>query len=77
MNEQPSLGEIYEHYKGERYIVMGSALCAITLQKMVIYQTISTAQPSWWVISEQDFCSQAYWNGDLVPRFKHAPTKIL
>ncbi|MDX2001935.1 MAG: DUF1653 domain-containing protein [Chitinophagales bacterium] len=64
---------IYEHYKGKRYEVMGTALHSESLEPLVIYRSLYETQYPYgqlWVRPLAMFMETVLMNGDQVPRFK-------
>ena len=37
---EPICGEVYKHFKGQRYVVFGTALHSETKERMVVYQAM-------------------------------------
>lgn len=69
------VGELYEHYKGNRYRVLAVGLDSETHEKMVVYQGQYDSeefgnQPVW-VRSYDVFCETVTVGAVPVPRFKH------
>lgn len=73
--ELSSLGEsitpgIYEHYKKNRYKVMGVALHTETLEECVFYQALY-GEHRFWIRPIEMFCETVTLDsGEVVPRFK-------
>lgn len=60
---------LYEHYKGNRYKVLGIAKHSETLEKMVVYQA-QYGDHGIWVRPKDMFFEDVENNGEIVPRFK-------
>ena len=61
--------EIYEHYKGMKYQVIGIAKHSETLEEMVVYQALYGSNKIW-VRPLDMFFDKIILNGVLVDRFK-------
>lgn len=64
---------IYEHYKGKRYEVVGTAVHSETLEPMVIYKALYKGdfpEGTLWVRPMAMFKENVMVNGSLVPRFR-------
>lgn len=62
---------IYQHYKGQRYRVLGVVKHSETLEEMVYYECLY-ANPSgqFWVRPLAMFCGEVVVNGTSQPRFR-------
>lgn len=65
---------IYQHFKGNKYQVIGQAHHTETLEEMVIYQSLD-AKKELWVRPLKMFQEKVKVNDHLVPRFKFLSTK--
>lgn len=64
----------YQHYKGNKYIVLGTAKHSETLEDLVVYVTLYENELSaLWVRPAEMFLENVEVNGKLIPRF----TKIV
>lgn len=61
--------DIYEHYKGNRYKVIGIAKHSETLEEMVVYQAMYGDYGTW-VRPKDMFFEDVLVNGEIVPRFR-------
>lgn len=61
--------EIYEHYKGMKYQVIGIAKHSETLEEMVVYQALY-GDYGIWVRPKDMFFEKVEVNGEIVDRFK-------
>jgi len=60
---------VYEHYKGNKYQVLGVALHSETLEEMVIYKAVYGERLTW-VRPLKMFLETIEINGEKKPRFK-------
>ena len=60
---------IYEHYKGNRYELIGVANHSETLEKMVVYKALY-GENELWVRPASMWNETVEINGQTVPRFK-------
>ena len=60
----------YEHYKGKRYEVLGTALHTETLEPVVMYKPLYQTNVSFWVRPYEMFTDKAEHDGRLIPRFR-------
>lgn len=60
---------IYEHYKGNRYQVLGIALHSETLEEMVVYKALY-GEEKVWVRPAYMWDELVEKDGEKVPRFK-------
>lgn len=68
MNQKLKLG-IYEHYKGNKYQVIGIANHSETLEKLVVYRALY-GEYGLWVRPFEMFIENVKIDGNNVPRFK-------
>lgn len=62
---------IYEHYKGEKYRVLGVAKHSETLEDLVIYEALYDNKMSkLWARPAEMFTDEVEINGQKIPRFK-------
>ena len=61
---------VYEHFKGNKYEVIGVGLDTETEEAVVIYRPFDGSGVSYWVRPYKMFIEDAELNGNLVPRFK-------
>ena len=73
-DEQLSVPEIelgaYEHYKGNRYEVIGVGLHSETNEPVVIYRSINASKVPFWVRPYKMFIETVLIGGKKIPRFK-------
>lgn len=62
-------GSIYEHYKGNKYKVIGIASHSETLEKMVVYQALYGDEQIW-VRPASMWDEVVEVDGETKPRFK-------
>ncbi len=63
-------GAIYQHYKGEKYRVIGIAKHSETLEEFVIYEALYDHPVSkLWVRPVKLFVGEVEWEGKRVKRF--------
>ncbi len=71
---QMQAGDIYEHYKGKRYQIVGIARHSENLEEMVVYQALYECpgfdKNQLWVRPKAMFCENVVINGVRMPRFK-------
>lgn len=73
--EKVKLG-IYQHYKGNKYLVIGLAKHSETLEDLVVYVTLYENEMSKiWVRPVEMFLEDIEWEGNKVPRFKFVGVK--
>jgi len=60
---------IYEHYKGNRYEMIGIAKHSETLEEMVVYRALY-GERQVWVRPLIMFIEEVEVNGEKIPRFK-------
>lgn len=61
---------IYEHYKGMRYEVIGTALHSETLEPVVVYKPLYESKSEYWVRPYDMFIETIEKDGETFPRFK-------
>lgn len=70
---------IYEHYKGNRYKVIGMAHHSETLEELVVYRALYNSKEfgknAIWVRPAKMFLEQIEINGKTLPRFKKIDSK--
>lgn len=64
-----AIGDLYEHYKGQRYKIMGVARHSETLEELVIYQALY-GDSDIWVRPIGMFLENVNIDGLSRPRFK-------
>ena len=69
MENKLKLG-IYEHYKGNKYEVIGVAKHSETLEEMVVYKALY-GERGLWVRPLKMFLEEVEISGKKVPRFKY------
>lgn len=69
------IGGIYEHYKGNRYKVIGVAQHSETLEKLVVYQAMY-ANNNLWVRPYEMFCEKIIKEGKEVYRFRYTGDEL-
>jgi len=63
---------IYEHYKGQKYLVLGLAKDAETHKMFVIYVTLyENEEGALWVRPYEIFTGQVKVDGKMVARFRY------
>ena len=61
---------VYQHYKGNRYEVLGNAKHSETLEPMVVYRALY-GEHELWVRPQAMFAENVVYKGCLVPRFAY------
>lgn len=62
---------IYQHYKGNKYLVLATAKHSETLKKMVVYISLyENPESQVWVRPREMFAEKVEYKGKIVPRFK-------
>lgn len=75
MNE--ILPGIYEHYKGKKYLVIGTAAHSETLERLVVYVPLyDSPGPRLWVRPRTMFTETVERDGLVVPRFRYIGQEI-
>ena len=67
MKEEPRIG-IYEHYKGNRYEVIGVGKHSETLEELVVYRALY-GEGGLWIRPLKMFLEKVVVGGKEVPRF--------
>ena len=65
---------IYQHYKGNKYAVIGMAKHSETLEDLVVYKALYFGEHPFgtlWVRPANMFLEDVYVDGKAVPRFKY------
>ncbi|MDH5533543.1 MAG: DUF1653 domain-containing protein [Candidatus Pacebacteria bacterium] len=61
----------YQHYKGMKYLVLGTAKHSETLEELVVYVTLyENEESALWVRPKSMFLENVTIDGKEVPRFK-------
>jgi len=65
------VGAIYQHYKGEKYRVIGIAKHSETLEEFVVYEALyDNPESKLWARPVRLFMDEVEWEGKKVKRFK-------
>lgn len=68
---------IYEHYKGRKYLVLGTAAHSETLERLVVYVPLyDSPGPRLWVRPCAMFGETVLVEGAAVPRFRYLGQEI-
>ena len=68
---------IYEHYKGRKYLVIGTAAHSETLDRLVVYISLyDSPGPRLWVRPREMFAETVEIEGKVVPRFRYIGQEI-
>ena len=68
---------IYEHYKGRKYLVIGTAAHSETLERLVVYVPLyDSPGPRLWARPRAMFLETVEIDGKLVPRFCYLGQEI-
>jgi len=68
-------GEIYQHYKGPHYRVLGVVRHSETLEELVLYECLyENESGQFWVRPRAMFEGSVILNGAEVPRFRRVET---
>ena len=68
---------VYEHYKGRKYLVLGTAAHSETLERLVVYVPLyDSPGPRLWVRPRAMFAETVETNGLSVPRFRYIGQEI-
>ena len=68
---------IYEHYKGRKYLVIGTAAHSETLERLVVYVPLYVSPgPRLWVRPRVMFAETVEVEGASVPRFRYIGQEI-
>jgi len=72
--EEIEVGAIYQHYKGQEYIIVGLAHHSETLEEIVVYKALYNSpdfgENAIWVRPKVIFLEYVIINSEKVPRFK-------
>ncbi len=71
---------IYQHYKGNKYRVLGTALHSETLETLVVYQALYAGEHplnQLWVRPAAMFLETIEYKGNKRPRFTHCEHETL
>ncbi|WP_197466224.1 MULTISPECIES: DUF1653 domain-containing protein [unclassified Oleiphilus] len=60
---------VYQHYKGQRYEVLGLAHHSETEEELVVYRALY-GEHGLWVRPYRMFVEEVSINGELLPRFR-------
>lgn len=69
MGQTIQLG-VYEHYKGNRYRVLGVARHSETLEELVVYEALY-GDHGFWVRSAEMFLEEVEIDRKKIPRFRY------
>ena len=64
------MAEIYRHYKGNRYELLGECLHSETLEEMIIYRALYGEGKVWVRPKKMFFENVTLADGTVVPRFE-------
>ena len=68
---------IYEHYKGRKYLVIGTAAHSETLERLVVYIPLyDSPGPRLWVRPRSMFAEIVDVDGKRFPRFRYIGQEI-
>jgi hypothetical protein len=68
---------VYEHYKGKKYLVIGTAAHSETLERLVVYVPLyDSPGPRLWVRPRGMFLESVLVEGTPVPRFRYLGQEI-
>lgn len=67
--EELKVGGIYQHYKGNKYELIGLAKHSETLEELVVYKALY-GQGDLWVRPRQMFSEDVNIDNIIIPRFK-------
>ena len=63
---------VYRHYKGGKYLVLGTAKHSDTLETVVVYVALyDNTTSAMWIRPLADFVEQVTVNGQTQPRFSY------
>lgn len=68
MNNDGMIGSKYEHYKGNKYVVLDIAKHSETLEELVIYRDLSD-ESKVWARPKGMFCDYIERDGKRIKRF--------
>jgi hypothetical protein len=66
--ERPKDGQVFEHYKGGRYVIVGTGFLEDTEAPCVIYKSLE--KNIIWVRTAKNFLEEIEYNGEMIPRFR-------
>ena len=72
--ENIKINGIYEHYKGNKYMLVGVANHSETLEKLVVYEALY-GKKKMWARPEKMFCEKVLVNNKKIKRFKYVTAK--
>jgi hypothetical protein len=68
---------IYEHYKGKKYLVIGTAAHSETEERLVVYVALyDSPGPRLWVRPRSTFVENVLVDGRPTPRFRYIGQEI-
>jgi len=68
---------IYEHYKGRKYLEIGTAAHSETMERLVVYVALyDSPGPRLWVRPRAMFTETVEVDGASVPRFRYVGQEI-
>ncbi|HLJ56012.1 MAG TPA: DUF1653 domain-containing protein [Chthonomonadaceae bacterium] len=68
---------VYEHYKGRKYLVLGTAAHSETMERLVVYVALyDSPGPRLWVRPGAMFAGTVEVDGVAVPRFRYLGQEI-
>ena len=74
MTQEIIPGSLYEHYKGKRYKIVGTARHSETLEEYVVYQALyetpQFGKDQLWIRPKAMFLEEVEVDGKRIPRFK-------
>lgn len=68
---------IYEHYKGNRYQVIGVGKHTETDEAIVIYCPLYESDVAYWVRPHSMFIDTVAVNGTVIPRFRKVTLDVI
>lgn len=71
MQRHPVKNHIYEHYKGQQYLVVGTALQTETREHLVIYKPLYECEYELFARPLAMFMESVTIDTEMKPRFKH------
>ena len=68
---------VYEHYKGRKYLVIGTAAHSETMERLIVYVALyDSPGPRLWVRPRAMFEEMVEVEGKPVPRFRYLGQEI-
>jgi hypothetical protein len=68
---------IYEHYKGRKYLVIGTAAHSETMERLVVYVALyESPGPRFWARPRAMFQEMVEIDGNMLPRFRYIGQEI-